>query len=191
MIEIMEHYLPVSCPTEEIAAYIDGELDAAREIELEAHFSECTVCSFELNEQKRFLRDLDASLNCEEPLDLPVNFTKVIVTNAESSVSGLRRSNERYNALFICAGLTIFVLFALGPEASRVIAAVGQILEQIAIVGGFFGHIVYSVFLGVVIILRSMAAQTSFDLVFTLAMCVIIIFSLTAVSKRVLRMRRV
>ena len=188
----MDNYLTASdCSTEEIAAYIDAELELAREIELEAHFSTCKTCSFELNEQKRFLRDLDASLNCEEPLELPANFTKIIVANAESNVSGLRRPGERYNALFICVGLTLFVLFVLGPEASRVIAGIWQIFEQMAIVGGFFGHLVYSLFLGVVIIIRSVAAQTSFDAVFTLLMTAVIIISVGAASKRVLRMRRV
>ena len=188
----MDNYLqPSNCSTEEIAAYIDGELEKAREAEMDAHFSSCKTCAFELNEQKRFLRDLETSLNFGEPIELPANFTRVIVANAESNVSGLRRPGERYNALFICAGLMLFVLFALGPEASRVIAGAGQIFEQMAIVGGFFGHLVYSVFLGIVIIIRSIAAQTSFDTAFTLAMTVVIVLSLAAASKRVLSMRRI
>jgi hypothetical protein len=188
----MDKYLAASgCSIEEIAAYIDGELETAREAEMEAHFSTCRSCSFELNEQKRFLRDLDASLNCEEPIELPANFTKVIVANAESNVSGLRRPGERYNALFICAGFILFALFALGPEASRVIAGIGQIFEQMAIVGGFFGHLVYSLFLGIIIIIRSIAAQASGETIFGPAMSVVIILSLAAASKRVLSMRRV
>src|SRR5438445_5520441 len=102
------------CPTDEIAAYIDGEMDAAREFELETHLAACEICSLELNQQKQFLASLNSSLKHEGDLELPANFTKLIVANAESTVSGLRRPRERFNAMFICAGLFLFALFALG-----------------------------------------------------------------------------
>src|SRR2546421_46883 len=111
----------LACPLDEIASYIDGELDAPREMELDAHFSQCAACSDELNLQKQFLCSLESSLKHESELELPPNFTKQIVANAESTVSGLRRPRERFNALFICAGLMLFILFALGPDAGRVI----------------------------------------------------------------------
>jgi anti-sigma factor RsiW len=187
----MENFHTASeCREIDIAAYIDGELDQAREMELEVHFSVCEACRFELNEQKRFLSELDATMNSEPPIELPANFAKVIVANAESNVSGIRRPAELYNALFICAALSIFVLFALGPEASAVIAGTAQVLEQAAIVAGFFGHLIYSLFLGIVIVMRSLSAQVSFDALFILAMPIAVILSLTVVSKRVLSMRR-
>lgn len=187
----MENYFTASeCREIDIAAYIDGELDQAREMELELHFSACEACRCELNEQKRFLSELDATMNSESSIELPADFTKVIVANAESNVSGIRRPAELYNAIFICAALSIFVLFALGPEASGVLAGTAQVLEQAAIVAGFFGHLIYSLFLGVVIVVRSLSAQVSFDSLFSLAMPVAVILSLTAVSRRVINMRR-
>ena len=102
------------CPSEEIAAYIDGEIELVRESELDVHFAACPICSDELNQQKEFLCRLNSSLKQEGDLELPANFTKLIVVNAESTVSGLRRPRERFNAIFICAGLFLFVLFALG-----------------------------------------------------------------------------
>src|SRR5438045_368220 len=136
------------CPSYEIASYIDGELDAASERAMDAHLSVCGVCSEELNHQKQFLCTLNSSLLDERQIELPADFTKLIVTNAESTVSGLRRPRERFNAVFICAGLVLFILFALGAEAGKEFGIFGSIIEQIAAVGGFFGHIIYAFAVG-------------------------------------------
>src|SRR2546423_3864915 len=93
------------CPTDEIAAFIDGEMDPVREFELETHLALCEICSLELNQQKQFLCGLSSSLKHEDEIELPANFAKLIVANAESTVTGLRRPRERFNAIFICAGL--------------------------------------------------------------------------------------
>lgn len=179
------------CPNHDIAAYIDGELSPALEIELEMHFAACEPCLFEVNEQKRFLRELESSLHYENDLELPSNFTKVVVANAESSVSGLRRPRERYYALIVTLTLGLFVLIAVGPEAGKVMAGVAHLADQVAAVAGFFGHLVYSLFLGVVIILRALALQGSLDSFSLLALLSIVILTLTAVSKKAARIRRV
>ena len=178
------------CSANEIAAYIDGELDSLRELELEAHFAGCEICALELNQQKQFLSSLDFSLKHEKEFDLPANFTRSIVANAESTVSGLRRPRERFNALFICAGLALFVLFAAGAEAGKLFTGFSAIVEQIAAVGGFFGHLVYSVFIGLTIIVRTLAAQFQFGVTAIIAASVILgVFSLF-VSRKVLHARR-
>jgi anti-sigma factor RsiW len=43
----------------DIAAYLDGELLATREMALETHFAGCSPCAEELNLQKNLLRHLD------------------------------------------------------------------------------------------------------------------------------------
>ncbi|MEP6788807.1 MAG: zf-HC2 domain-containing protein [Acidobacteriota bacterium] len=179
------------CPTDEIAAYIDGEIDPVREFELEAHLDRCEVCSHELNQQKQFLIGLNSSLKHEGDLELPANFTKLIVANAESTVSGLRRPRERFNALFICAGLFFFALFALGAEAGKELAGVSTIVDQLGAIAGFFGHLVYSAFVGVAVILRSLAGQFRSDLVLTVFFTGILALFLLAVSHRVIRELRV
>src|SRR5436190_21488783 len=137
------------CPTDEIAAYIDGELSPKREFELDTHFAGCSVCSDELNHQKQFLCQLDSSLKNEKDIDLPVDFAKTIVANAESTVSGLRSTRERFNAVFICAGLFLFVLFASGADAGPMFRGVSDLFEQVMAVGSYFGHLIYSIFIGV------------------------------------------
>ena len=179
-----------NCQTLDIAAYVDGELSPSREIEMDVHFANCASCLFELNEQKRFLRQLESSLHEERPIELPANFTKMVVANAESSVSGLRRPAERYNALFICVSLGLFVLFASGLESEKAIAGIIQIADQTAAVAGFFGHLVYSLFLGVVIILRTIGSNGSLGALSILALCSISVLILAAISKRILRIGR-
>lgn len=179
----------LECPSADIAAYIDGEFDLTRELQLDQHFSECSVCANELNRQKQFLCELDSSLKHEAAIDLPADFTKTIVANAESTVSGLRRPRERFNALFICAGLVLFVLFALGSDAARVLDGVSLVFEKVIAIGVFFGHCVYSAFLGFAVILRAFAAQFRFEAMIPLFLALCFVVSIMLVSRRLLRIR--
>lgn len=174
-----------TCPADEISAYIDGELDAVLEFEMDLHFAGCEMCSRELNEQKHFLRSLDFGLGHEREIELPANFTKLIVANAESTVSGLRRPTERFNALFICSGLLLFVLFAMGAEAGKLFQGLSVIIEQAAAVGSFFGHLIYSVFVGIAIIIRAVAGQFRADVAAILAVAMVfVVFSLKIMRTR-------
>lgn len=181
----------LSCSTDEISAYIDGELDLVRELEMDAHFAICEACSLELNQQKQFLRNLDASLRHAPEMELPANFTKQIVANAESTVSGLRRPRERFNALFICAGLMLFVLFATGAEAGKLFQGIAVILEQTVAVAVFLGHLVYSVFVGIAIIVRNLAGPFQLSVLTILAAAMALAGFSFFVSRKVLRMSRV
>ncbi len=180
----------LECPTEDIVPFIDGELSLTRELELEAHFSKCAVCLDELNQQKLFLQGLDLSLKHEREMDLPSDFAKVIVANAESTVSGLRRPRERFNAIFVCVGICLFVLFAMGAEAGKVFGGMYVFIDQISAVGEFFGHLIYTFFLGVAIVLRSFAAQLSYDAVMALLLTGLVVALTFLLSRKVLRMRR-
>jgi predicted anti-sigma-YlaC factor YlaD len=179
------------CPREEIAAYLDGELSPRRELELEAHFAVCASCVSELNAQKKLLCVLDSALLTEREVLLPENFTKVIVTKAESNVSGLRRPQERRNALFICAALFIPLLIWFGAETESVLTAFGQFGEQILAVGGLIFHLVYDITVGIAVILRSLSNQFVFNSIASIVFLLILfIFSLVAVSRLVIRFNR-
>ena len=161
------------CPIDEIAAYIDGELDVSCESDLQEHFAACSRCRDELNLQKQFLHSLETSLRQENDIVLPADFTKKVVANAESTVSGLRRPRERFNALFICAGLLLFILFALGTDARRVLDSAATVIDQVAAVGTFVGHLVYDFAVGINIVLRGFALQVRPD-VFAAAFAAIV-----------------
>lgn len=183
--------ITVSCPSVDISAYIDGELSLERELEMEVHFSSCSGCSLELNQQKQFLCGLDSSLKRENDLELPPDFARSIVANAESTVSGLRRPNERFNAAFICAALLLFVLFVLGSEAAGALGPITNFFDQVFAVGGFFAHLVYSIFVGISVVIRAAAAQFSPDLMAGSASILLFAAILLFISRRVWRIRRV
>lgn len=177
----------IQCPTDDIAAYVDGELDAAFEMQMDLHFASCKACTVELNHQKEFLRNLDVSLGYERDLELPADFARQVVANAESTVSGLRRPRERFNALFICAALALFVLFAMGAEAGTLLDSAALALDRAAAVGGIFSHMVYSLFIGLAIVVRNVAGQAQIGALAVGAMTLIFSASTLYISRRVLR----
>lgn len=177
------------CPTLEIAAYADGELANERELEIEAHLAECAECSEELRLQKQFLCSLNSSLSGEFDIDLPANFTERLVTNAESSVIGLRRPSELYSAVFVCAALLLFVLFALGPDANALIGQIVIFGEKIAAVGNFVGHVAYSLLVGFGVVLRTVSGQFQIPAVLLMLAGAVLILSYL-VSRSRSRLRR-
>lgn len=150
-------------PRSDLAAYIDGELLPREELELEMHLAVCGDCRAELNEQKKLLCALKFALENEKEIELPENFTKIIVTNAESKVSGLRRPQERLKALLICAALFLLVIFGLGGETEAVLTTFAGFAEQFAVVAGFAFHLFYDIALGLAVILRSLGSHLIFN----------------------------
>ena len=178
------------CPIDEFSAYIDGELEPAREMELEEHLAKCPACVFELNQQKQFLCDLTSTLMGEGDLEVPADFAKHVVVNAESSVNGLRRRSERYNALLIGFGLLLFALIAMSLQAGDPGLPMGGAFDQVTAVIGFVGHLAYSFFFGLVVILRSIAIQVQVDASVNGPFLFFLLIALTAVSLRLLSTRR-
>lgn len=137
-----------NCPAEELSAYIDGELPADTELALESHLVHCSVCLGELNDQKGFLIALSDTLEREVPIELPENFTRSVVVNAESKVSGLRDRKERSSAVII-GSVLLFLAFAAVGGLSGVFSPFASILEKvIALAAAIFqvtGDFLYSV----------------------------------------------
>ena len=136
------------CPSEEIGAYLDAELPADRAAVLEAHIADCAVCRNELNSQKLFLLELSRSLEQEPSIELPEDFTKSIVTKAESSVSGLRKRSERAAAAAIVVLLLALAAVGFGgdwgqatAEAARPIGMFGAFFDVVA---GFLQSVVFA-----------------------------------------------
>ena len=150
----MTNELPQFCDQRDnIAAYLDGELSPERELALEMHIASCYDCGDELNLQKQLLLGLDIGLKHGIDIDVPRDFAKIVVANAESTVAGLRRPRERSNALFICGALGLFVLLSFGVSAGT-----SLFFDQVTAVASFIGHLVYNLFIGVVVILRTAAS---------------------------------
>lgn len=183
--------IQTTCPREEIASYIDCEISPREELELEMHFAGCKICTDELNSQKKLLCALDSFCLNEKEIELPENFTKVIVTTAESRVSGLRRPQERRNALFICSALFLLVLLGVGGEIDSVLGTFGKFAEQFAAVVGFVAHLIYDIAFGIIVILRSLSSQLFFNSAASFGfIAVFFLISVFALSRLVLRHNR-
>ncbi len=182
--------LNCSGPRHDIAAYIDGELSPREELELELHFIDCQVCRSELNEQKKLLCALDIILDDKNEIELPANFTKIVIANAESNVKGLRCPRERTRALFVCATLFLMVIFGLGAETSKTVESLGNIGEQFFAVGGFFVHFIHDATLVLTVILRSLCLQFVFKSAVTAAVLgIFFVFSVLIFSRLLSRYR--
>jgi len=163
-----------ACPTGEISAYIDGELTPAEEMSLEMHLAGCSSCVADLNSQKQFLRALDMSLVDTGELKLPDNFTRAVVTTAESRVRGLRRGHEVRNAIFICSALLLIAIFAVGQDLPLLLDALGVVVEKFVAIAAYAGHFVFDAALGISVIFRSLASQFVFGSAAGIALFVII-----------------
>lgn len=180
----------VDCPREEISSYIDGELSTAEEATFDKHLAICETCRTELKHQKDFLFALNASLESEPDIPLPKDFTRTIVANAESRVSGLRRPREQFTAVFICAALFFFALFAIGGDAETVwLVAAGSILEKVLAVGAFMLRLAFNVSLSVAVVLRALFSHVSLSWVLTLSLIVLSGGALFVFSRSIIRSR--
>ncbi|MGC2237315.1 MAG: zf-HC2 domain-containing protein [Pyrinomonadaceae bacterium] len=182
-----------SCPREEIAAYVDGEISPREELELEMHFADCKICAEELNSQKKLLCALDSFCLNEREIELPENFTKVIVATAESNVSGLRRPQERRKAMFICSALFLLVLLGLGlgSEPDAILGTFWKFAEQFLAVGSFIAHLVFDLTVGITIVLRFLGHHFVFSSAATFGLiAVLFVISLLTLSRLVLRYNR-
>jgi predicted anti-sigma-YlaC factor YlaD len=146
------------CGNEEIAAYLDGELDSAARSSFEQHVKECSSCAEQLREQKRLICALDFALGGESSLPLPpADFAHIVAAQAQSDMRGLRAHAEHKRALFLCAGLAIISALLIGGAYAlneSVLAPLQEITKPVATVIGFLLHTLYNAGAGLAIISR-------------------------------------
>ena len=123
------------CPREDIAAYLDGELNGMAMDECEAHVAQCTTCAGELRVQRQLLCTLDAAFSNSSRMLLPENFTRVVAAHAENNLGGLRNKTERRRALqlSLLVGIVAFALLgaASGALVFQPLRAGAQILVRL------------------------------------------------------------
>jgi anti-sigma factor RsiW len=143
------------CETENIVAYVDGELEPAQRAILEEHIKQCARCASELQAQRLFMCELDSAL--ANPLDVavPPNFAQVVAVHAESDMRGVRDRSEHRRALrfSIILGLAAFAL--LGAASSKaVILKARTIAGEVFGVVGFFARATLDAAAGFTVISR-------------------------------------
>jgi predicted anti-sigma-YlaC factor YlaD len=154
-----------SCRSEEIVAYLDGELDASALAHLEQHFGECSSCAAELREQQRLLQELNFALMDEPAIEMPKNFAQVVAARAQSDMSGVRDRREQRRALRLCSALAIISFMLLGGTALRetVLAPVRATWKVGVALFGFLGHALYDAGAGLTVISRGLGGRLLFE----------------------------
>lgn len=160
---------PSACQSEEIAAYLDGEMDAYAAVLFEKHVKECANCAMELQEQRRLLCTLDFALHERELSDLrlPKNFSEIVLAHAQSGNLGSLRSvpAERGRALRLCLALAVVAFALLGGAAvsESVLKPVGLVFRYAGTLFGFLGRALYDFGAGVAVIARGVGGHTIFE----------------------------
>jgi anti-sigma factor RsiW len=143
------------CQTENIAAYIDGDLEPALRSALEEHLKQCAPCASELQAQRLFMCELDSVLTSPFDFAVPVNFAQVVAVNAESDMSGARDRAEHKRALRYCIVLGLAAFALLGFASSKAIVLnVRAVADKAIGVLGFFSKTTFDAATGFAVISR-------------------------------------
>jgi hypothetical protein len=128
-----------TCESENIAAYIDGELEPDRRVALEEHFKQCQSCAAELQTQRVFMCELDSALAHPFELAVPQNFAQVVAVHAASDMRGVRNLAEHKRALRFCIilGLAAFALLGVATSKAVIFSARSMAGKVFGVVGFF------------------------------------------------------
>jgi Putative zinc-finger len=146
----------LTCRSEDVAAYLDGELTDAARSQFERHVAECAPCTEQLSEQRRLLCALDFALSAERSLPLPADFARVVAAHAQSDMSGVRARSENRRALWLCLLLAALAAVLIGGAAmsESVLAPIWALAKPAATVLAFFGRVLYNIGAGLAVISR-------------------------------------
>jgi len=84
----------------------------------------------------------------------------------------------------------LFILFASGADADKVLSGSYLLFDQLLAVGGVFGQLIYDLFLGVAIVIRAFATQFRADVLITILLSGILAAPTIFLTRKVLRVRR-
>jgi hypothetical protein len=147
-----ENYI---CRKENIAAYIDGDLEPAFRSAFEVHLEECASCTSELQAQQLFMCELDSALANPTELAVPANFARVVAVNAASDMSGARSAVEHARALRFCVVLGLAAFALLGVASSKALLLSAQsVSSKIFGVLSLLGQAVFNAVAGLTVISR-------------------------------------
>ncbi|HKC62461.1 MAG TPA: zf-HC2 domain-containing protein [Pyrinomonadaceae bacterium] len=154
-----------ACRNEEIAAYVDGDLDVQRCALFEEHVAECDVCAKELKVQQSILRELDSALAEDVFVEMPVNFAQVVAARAKSDLSGVRERHERRRAFRLCVVLAALAVALLGTAAvsESIFAPLRVVWRCCVAIFTFLGHALYDLGAGLAVISRGLGFHLLFE----------------------------
>ena len=143
------------CETENIAAYIEGDLEPGHRAALEEHMKQCASCASELQAQRLFMCELNSALASPFDLAVPPNFAQVVAVNAESDMRGVRDRSEHTRALRFCIILGLAAFALLGVASSKaVILNLRSVAGKVFGVLGFFARTTFDAAAGFTVVSR-------------------------------------
>jgi hypothetical protein len=180
------------CDSENIVAYIEGDLDPALRLALEEHLKECGACISELRVQRVFMRELDSALASPFDLAVPENFAEVVAVHAKSDMRGMRDRAEHARALRFCIVLGLAAFALLGFASSKaVLLNLRSIGSKIFGVLGFFGDAIFNAAAGFTVVSRVVSRGLITDSRFAgLAGLLLVVLFIAVLSRLIVRYHR-
>jgi hypothetical protein len=181
------------CRSEDVAAYLDDELDAAACASFELHVKECAACAAKVHEQRRLLCALDFALGESSlALPLPHNFAQIVATRAQSDMGEIRSRSEHGRALRLCAALALLAFGLLGVAASRSVFLTARVIAGYFVsASDLVGHALYNTGAGFAVITRSLGGHLVFEShTFALPVLLILIVALVLLPHQIVKYHR-
>ncbi len=179
------------CDSDNIAAYIDGDLDPALRSALEEHIKHCAHCASELQAQRLFMCELDSVLASPFDLAVPANFAQVVAVNAESDMRGVRDRAEHKRALRYCIILGLGAFALLGFASSRaIILSIRGVAAKVFGVLGFFAKTMFDAAAGFTVISRVASRGVMADSRSGLAGLLLVVLAIAVLSLLISRYHR-
>ncbi len=154
------------CQSEEIAAYLDGELSNLALAIFEDHLKECASCAADMEEQKRLLCTLDFALGGgDKSLPLPEGFAQTVAVRAENDMRGMRKISEHAVALRACVVLALVAFALLGGAAlsESVVRPALAVFKHLASVVDVSGRVLFDAGAGLTVISRDLGGHLLFE----------------------------
>ncbi|MBA2702478.1 MAG: zf-HC2 domain-containing protein [Blastocatellia bacterium] len=143
------------CQSDQIAAFVDDELEPAQRLAFEQHVGGCDSCAAELRAQRTFMCELDTALAGRFDLEVPPDFAKVVAVHAENDMRGVRDRAEHRKALRYCIVLGLVAFALLGVATSRAVIATVQLFFRAAFeIISLLGKTVYGALAGFSVLAR-------------------------------------
>ena len=181
-----------TCASENVAAFIDGELDVNERIAFEAHVISCDRCSSELLEQKQFMCELDSALAGPFVLEVPQNFDRIVSVRAESDMRGVRAAAEHKRAFYyvVLLGLAAFAL--LGVTASQALLVSAELVAvKVISIGELLLGAAYDAALSFMVVVRVLSGGLFSDTGLSrVSALVVVVFAIGLLSFLISRYHR-
>ena len=180
------------CETENIAAYIEGDLEPSLNSALEEHLKECAHCASELRAQRLFMCELDSALANPFDLEVPENFARVVAVNAKSDMRGMRDSSEHARALRFCIILGLVAFALLGFASSKaVVLNVRSFAGKVFGALGFFLEAIFNAAAGFAVVSRVVSRGFISDSrLSSLAGLLLVVLAIIVLSRLITRYHR-